>query len=400
MSSRRGAWMSRRGQSGAELAIDQIIDRQPQLGEHIQQLADDLIEDSPYQARQSFSDASVEDLAQGMREAGFQGVLIVRPHSDPTKRRRGIVQLVYGHRRRIAWRRVCAESSEPCLLPTVVREIIDTQLLTIGAQENLQRQDLDPIEEAQIVAWHERMFFDKNQAEIGTMLGKSSDWVSVRSRIHKLPEALKDRLRVRPRAIGQMLELATLYGQQPSEALALADRVVQENLTVATVRTFVREAQNGAHTTRSDRDNEHNRRVGATSVQNITNDQISAPSPTSISPATGGYHRIAKYTDERNDNSDPSADYGVPLEPVANHFPSTDTPADDVSSASRDLLLLQQAAALLANVASRANALPNSPSTDQAIDQVEQSLTRLRQARANYDHASHGLSTVIPSDDT
>jgi hypothetical protein len=63
MSSRRGAWMSRRGQSGAELAIDQIIDRQPQRGEHIQQLADDLIEDSPYQARQSFSDDSVEDLA-------------------------------------------------------------------------------------------------------------------------------------------------------------------------------------------------------------------------------------------------------------------------------------------------------------------------------------------------
>jgi hypothetical protein len=51
-----------------------------------------------------------------------------------------------------------------------VREISDAELLTIGAQENSQRQDLDPIEEAQIVAWHERMFFDKNQAEIGAML--------------------------------------------------------------------------------------------------------------------------------------------------------------------------------------------------------------------------------------
>ena len=164
MSNHRREWISRRGQSGAELAIDQIIDRQPQVDEQIHQLADDLIEDSPYQARQSFSDDSVEDLAQGMREAGFQGVLIVRPHSDSNKRRRGMVQLVYGHRRRVAWRRVCNENDKLCHLPAVIREIDDAQLLTIGAQENLQRQDLDPIEEAQIIAWHERMFFDKNQA--------------------------------------------------------------------------------------------------------------------------------------------------------------------------------------------------------------------------------------------
>jgi ParB-like nuclease domain len=102
MSNRRSAWIDRRGQRGADAAIDQVIERQVQAGEQVQQLADELIEDSPYQARQSFSTESVEDLAQGMREAGFQGVLIVRPHSDPAKRRRGIVQLVYGHRRRMA----------------------------------------------------------------------------------------------------------------------------------------------------------------------------------------------------------------------------------------------------------------------------------------------------------
>jgi ParB/RepB/Spo0J family partition protein len=362
MSSRRGEWMSRRGQTGAELAIDLVIDRQPQRDEHIQHLADDLIEDSPYQARQSFSDDSVENLAQGMREAGFQGVLIARPHSDPAKRRRGIVQLVYGHRRRIAWRRVCAESSESCHLPTVLREITDAELLTIGAQENLQRQDLDPIEEAQIVAWHERMFFDKNQAEIGVMLGKSSDWVSVRSRIHKLPEALKDRLRVRPRAIGQMLELATLYEQQPREALALADRVVRENLTVATIRTNVREALQEVQATPPNRDKEHNRRVGTTSVQNVTNKQISDPSPPSISSETSGYQGIAEEIDEHGAKSERGA-YHVHqclIKPLANQLQSTDTPGDDVAPASRDLLLLQQAAALLADVASRANSLSRS----------------------------------------
>jgi ParB family transcriptional regulator, chromosome partitioning protein len=232
MSKQRDAWISRRGQAGAEAAIDQVIDRQLQAGEQVQQLPDDQIEDSPYQARQPFSDASVEDLVQGMREAGFQGVLIVRPHSDHVKRRRGLVQLVYGHRRRTAWRLISAERGEPCLLPVIVREVSDEHMLTIGAQENLQRKDLDPIEEAQIVAWHEHAFFDKNQAQIGALLGKSSDWVSVRSRVHKLPDDLKDRIRQRPRAISQLLELGPLYAQQPAAALALADRVVHENLTL------------------------------------------------------------------------------------------------------------------------------------------------------------------------
>jgi ParB-like chromosome segregation protein Spo0J len=84
-----------------------------------------------HQARQPFNDESLADLVQGMREAGFQGVLIVRPHRDLAKRRRSIAQLVYGHRRRMAWQRVCAERGQPCLLPAVIREISDAQLLTI-----------------------------------------------------------------------------------------------------------------------------------------------------------------------------------------------------------------------------------------------------------------------------
>jgi ParB/RepB/Spo0J family partition protein len=239
-------------------------------------LADERIADSPYQARRPFDEQSVEELAQGMREAGFQGVLIVRPHSDPPQRRRGVVQLVYGHRRRVAWRRVCAERGEPCMLPVAIREISDQQLLTIGAQENLQRQDLDPVEEAQIVAWHQQMYFDKNQAEIGALLGKSEDWVKTRSRIHKLPEPLKDRLRQRPRAISQILEVGSLYTREPEAALTLADRVVQEQLTLdavrEAVRNYVRPPSSGSGT----RDEKNNRRGTALIV---TEGTIKSESP-------------------------------------------------------------------------------------------------------------------------
>jgi ParB/RepB/Spo0J family partition protein len=133
MSSKREAWISRRGQANADAAIDQVIDHRPQPGEQVQQIADELIEDSPYQARRLFNDESIAELVQGMFTTGFQDVLVVRPHDDPTKRRSGFVQLVYGHRRRVAWRRVCVERGERCSLPVIVWEISDEQMLTIGA---------------------------------------------------------------------------------------------------------------------------------------------------------------------------------------------------------------------------------------------------------------------------
>ena len=60
MSSQRGAWITRRGQTGVEAAIDQVLDHQPQPGEHVQQMPDELIEDSPYQARQPFNEENAE----------------------------------------------------------------------------------------------------------------------------------------------------------------------------------------------------------------------------------------------------------------------------------------------------------------------------------------------------
>lgn len=195
-----------------------------------------------------------------MRSAGFQGVLIVRPHADAAKRRQSLFQLVYGQRRRVAWRQVCQQRHELCVLPVIVRNVSDAQMLTIGAQENLQRQDLDPLEEAQIVAWAERMFFDKNQAQLGEMLGKSSDWVSTHSRIHKLPEPIKAILHQRPQAIGQALELGTFAQRDPTRATALAERVIEENLTLDALREIVRRVSSVDANKTRDREELRNRR--------------------------------------------------------------------------------------------------------------------------------------------
>jgi ParB family chromosome partitioning protein len=361
MSNKRGVWIARRGQAGAGAAIERVLDLQPPPGEHVQSIADEQIEDSPYQARRDFSVESVDELVQGMREVGFQGVLVARHHGDDGKRAHGLYQLAYGHRRRMAWRQVCGERGEPCRLPVVVREITDAQLLTIGAQENLQRHDLDPIEEAQIVAWHERMFFEKNQAEIGSMLGKSSDWISVRSRIHKLPDTLKEYLRQRPRAIRQMLELGVLYMQQPERAVALAERVVHDHLTIETMRALVNE-QTASDQSAYTREIQNNRRPGAISVQDITNlastngntkpnDAAQQPLQTTNSPVV---HTLLKD------------------ETIVSATPLREDPVNTTD--------LRAAAATLASLAARSDDLSGDPVMYAQVELAEQSLTVIRRA--------------------
>jgi ParB/RepB/Spo0J family partition protein len=372
MSSKRGTWISRRGQAGAGAAIDQVIDRQPQPGEQVQQIADALIEDSPYQARQAFSDESVEDLAQGMRAAGFQGVLIVRPHGEPQKRRAGMYQLAYGHRRRAAWRRVCAERGEPGVLPVIVRSVSDEQMLLIGAQENLQRQDLDPVEEAQLVAWHERMFGNKNQAEIGAMLGKSSDWVSIRSRIHRLPDALKERLRQRPRAISQMLELGVLEVQQPEAALDLADRVVNENLTLDALRALIR-----GYTRPERRESSAEpagRRGAATSVHAVTSKPLDTSASSDLREAENNRRGAATQVLSDLTTSATRSDRGGTT--------LTEQSIDDTTTVTGDLAALQQVAKTLASIAARAEQLPAGTLTLQVLDQAERALRQMRQTLA------------------
>jgi ParB/RepB/Spo0J family partition protein len=358
MTKKGEGWISRRGQVGAAAAVELVLERHPQ--EPVQQVADELIEDSPYQARGPITDASVSELAQGMAGAGFQGVLIVRPHSDATKRRQGLFQLVYGHRRRAAWRLVCQERCEPCVLPVVVREVSDAQMLTIGAQENLQRQDLDPVEEAQIVAWAERMFFDKNQAEIGGMLGKSSDWVSTRSRVHKLPEFLKVILRQRPRAIGQALELAGIAQREPSQAAALAEQIIRENLTLEALRTLLRVGPAQPSTEPTAREELHNRRDVATIVRDSTNESIE-----------GGSHVSATY--------DGAAD-------APTYRPSNDAvPGQEVGWAakceSETLALvahLKQAVVALEQIAADASALPVDTTVQAIVLRAEHALAVIR----------------------
>ncbi|NTV62929.1 MAG: ParB/RepB/Spo0J family partition protein [Oscillochloris sp.] len=271
--SKRQGW-KRQSWQDASAEIGEALGLEVQAGDEVRQIPDDLIEDSPYQARVSYDDAQIADLAEGMREMGFQGVLFVRPHPDGPRAGRERYQLVYGHRRRRAWRLICAERGTPCILPVVVRSFTDRHMLTIGAQENLQREDLNPLEEAQLVAWHQELYYPAGLAEIGRMLGKSEDWAKTRSRVAQLPDDLKAFVRRSPQLMTGILEISRIWPVDQAAALVLAGQAEQEALTLKQIRQQVA----AYFMPPKERDEIHNQRVNALVVTEFTEEaQIPAP---------------------------------------------------------------------------------------------------------------------------
>lgn len=311
MSKRAGGW-KRQSYQDAEAEIRQTLGLDVQPGDELRQLADEQVADSPYQARAAYDEAQLGELAEGMREMGFQGVLFVRPHPEGPAGGRDRFQLVFGHRRRLAWRRLCAERGRPCLLPVVVRPFSDRQLLTIGAQENLQRQDLSPVEEAQLVTWHQELYYPAGLAEIGRMLGKSEDWAKARSRVAQLAEPLKAVVRRSPGLMTGVLEISRLWEGAPTEALALAERAEREGLTLRAIRELL-DAREEMNKRRVDtplvqdvtnygpagpREEVNERRVNTPIVQDVTNSVLGA-APTRAAPQTLGPAAQIDATTER-----------------------------------------------------------------------------------------------------
>jgi hypothetical protein len=207
----------------------------------------------------------------------------------------------------------------------------------------------------------------------------------VRARIHKLPAPLKERLRQRPQAIGQLLELGMLYTQQPETTLALADRVVHENVTVVALRTLIRDAKQLVQRSPA-REVSHNRRANATSVQDITTESHLPPAatprnqtPKQLDAQSAPPHRTEPQLSGVTTRDDSPGSRTVQLLRGS-------IEADETEQAVRNLLLLQEAATVLASLASGLDILPTGAATDRALDQVEQALRVLRRMLTHYAH--------------
>ncbi|MFN3262218.1 MAG: ParB/RepB/Spo0J family partition protein [Pikeienuella sp.] len=183
----------------------------------------DLVRPNPNQPRKIFLPLEMEELAESIRRNGIIQPLIVRPRDE------GGFEIVAGERR---WR--AAQSAGLHEVPVIVRELTDDEVLQLAIVENVQRADLNAIEEAQ---GYQSLIevFGHNQAEVARAVGKSRPHVANMLRLLGLPEAVRDL--VMDRRISAGHARALIGAADPS---ALAMKIVAEGLTVRQTEDLAR----------------------------------------------------------------------------------------------------------------------------------------------------------------
>jgi ParB family transcriptional regulator, chromosome partitioning protein len=154
----------------------------PELGDAVMRIALDQIDENPYQTRKAFDPAALRELADSIRANGVVQPIVLRPKSD------GRFALILGERRCRA-AKLAGESS----IAAIVRRVSDQQAAEMTIVENLQRQDLNCLEQANAFARLSREFA-LTQEQIGQRTGCSRESVSNYMRLLKLPDMVQQYL--------------------------------------------------------------------------------------------------------------------------------------------------------------------------------------------------------------
>ncbi|MFW6020521.1 MAG: ParB/RepB/Spo0J family partition protein [Guyparkeria sp.] len=194
-----------------------------QAGAQLRELAVDLIRPNPFQPRTRFDEAALTELADSIRAQGVIQPVVVR-------RRSGEYELIAGERR---WR--AAQKAGLDHIPAVVREIDDNQAAAMALIENLQREDLDAIEQAQAMQRLVREF-ELTHQQVADVLGVSRPAVSNALRLLDLAAPVQKLLRERRIEAGHARSLAAL---PKKEQAGIAEKVVARTLTVRQVESMV-----------------------------------------------------------------------------------------------------------------------------------------------------------------
>jgi ParB family chromosome partitioning protein len=176
----------------------------------------DLLAPSPFQPRQHFNETALDELAKSIAEKGIIQPLLVRPNP----KRAGHYEIIAGERR---WR--AAQRAQLHEVPAIVRTLDDEQTLEVALIENLQRQDLSPVEEA---LGYDRLVkeFGHSQERVGEIFGKSRSHVANMLRILTLPEGVLLLLNQGQLTVGQV---RPLIGHKHAGELAL--QIVKKGLS-------------------------------------------------------------------------------------------------------------------------------------------------------------------------
>lgn len=197
--------------------------RLPPEGEH-KVVAIDMIRSSAFNPRKDFDEAELHDLAESIRQKGLVQPIIVR--LDPSGN--GGYEIVAGERR---WR--AAQRAGMHTVPVIIRELNDQEMLELAIIENVQRTDLNAIEEA--TGYHDLMDrFSYTQERLAEVIGKSRSHVANTVRLLKLPDTVRLLVREGKLTAGHA---RALVGRDDADALA--NRIVERDLNVREVEALV-----------------------------------------------------------------------------------------------------------------------------------------------------------------
>ncbi|MBI1186423.1 MAG: ParB/RepB/Spo0J family partition protein [Alphaproteobacteria bacterium] len=191
-------------------------------------IAIELIQRNPDQPRKHFDERELEELADSIRTHGVLQPILVRPLPNHP----GRYEIVAGERR---WR--AAQKASLHVIPAVIRELDDTEILEIGIIENVQRADLNPIEEAQgYQALMDR--FGRTQQDVADVVGKSRPHVANMLRLLSLSGDIQDMVRDGRLSAGHAR--AILTAPDPME---LALKAIREQLNVREIERIAQAAK-------------------------------------------------------------------------------------------------------------------------------------------------------------
>ncbi|MEX2302468.1 MAG: ParB/RepB/Spo0J family partition protein [Bryobacterales bacterium] len=204
------------------------VEPEPFPQDRIRRIPLDRIDPNPDQPRQVFRDEALEELAQSLRVDGLIQPIVVQPHGER-------FQIIVGERR---WR--ASKIAGIAEIPCIVQEFEKDRALEIALVENIQREDLNPIEIALALnrMVHE---FDLSHEQLATRTGKDRTTITNLLRLLKLPRDIQQLVAEKRISMGHARALLSI--DDPAAQLALAKKAADHGMSVRQVERLVRDQQ-------------------------------------------------------------------------------------------------------------------------------------------------------------
>ncbi|RMC60110.1 ParB/RepB/Spo0J family partition protein [Lactobacillus sp. ESL0260] len=212
---------------GLGRGIEALFEDEPQIEDNEEEIQDLNLSDirpNPYQPRKNFDDKSLKELADSIKENGVFQPIIVR------KSVKGY-EIIAGERRFRA-----SKLAKKTTIPAIVREFSESQMMEVAVLENLQREDLTPLEEAQAYEMLQKNL-GLTQEEVSKRMGKSRPYIANYLRLLTLPNKTKHLLQHGELSMGQARTLLGLKNKDKIDEVA--KQVVKEGMPVRKVEALV-----------------------------------------------------------------------------------------------------------------------------------------------------------------